>query len=49
MKDKREEAQICFKGICAKVYDENAQLINTIVVLTGFAILYSTIVKSLKN
>lgn len=49
MKNRRSEAQICLKGWCAKVYDENAELINGLATLTGFIILFSAIVKSFKN
>lgn len=49
MKNKRSEAQICFQDWCAKVYDENADLVNGLATVTGFVILFSTIIKSLKN
>ena len=49
MKNKRSEAQICFRGWCTKVYDENAEVINGLATLTGFIILFSTIVKSLED
>ena len=49
MKSKRSEAQICFQNWCAKVYDENAELINGLATITGIVILFSTIVKSLKG
>lgn len=49
MKNRRQEAQICFEDWCAKVYDENAELIYGLATITGFVILFSTIVKSFKN
>lgn len=49
MNKRRKEAQICFKDWCTKVYDENAELINGLATITSFVILFSTIVKSLKN
>ncbi|MEQ8471506.1 MAG: hypothetical protein RIC35_09980 [Marinoscillum sp.] len=49
IKTQRNEAQICFQDWCAKVYDENAELINGLATLTGFVILFSAIVKSFKN
>lgn len=45
MTNKRSEAQICFKDMCAKVYDENAELVNGIAVIASLVLIISTISK----
>lgn len=45
MKKEREEAEVCFKDLCVKVYDDNAQMVNAIAVIGGMFLVVSTISK----
>ena len=45
----RKEAQICFKDLCAKVYGENAALINSLATIAALVILMSVVSKALRK
>lgn len=49
MNKKRSEAQICFHDWCAKVYDENAEVVNGLAFVAGIIILASVISKFLEK
>ena len=49
MKNKRSEAQICLKDLCAKVYDDNAELVNGLVTVASLVLIISTILKTFQK
>ncbi|UXX78606.1 hypothetical protein N7E81_14690 [Reichenbachiella carrageenanivorans] len=49
MRNKRSEAQICFKDWCAKVYDENAELVNGLATIASFVLVISAISKAFQK